>query len=356
MKIGIIPGGTLPFSKKLIFSHYAMANIAYLLTEELVKRGHKVVVFATSDSRTSAEIAPGWEFSSSHLKKCKNEKQRKEILKRYYQNITSLSSQFDILHIHEFIGSLRFLKALKCPLIVTLHAPRLLERDKKLIKDKFMVAISKNQKRMNSHIAKFEGVVYNGIPVKFYKFNKKPKDYLFFIGRISSEKGVWEAIKVAKGVKRKLLIAGHLPAKEDLSKKEKKYIHKVLKEIKKNKNIRYLGLVTGRRKINYFKNAFCVLMPSKYEEPFGLVAIEAMACGTPVIAFNRGALPEIIKNGQVGFIVKNAKEMAEAVEKIRNIAREKCREWVEKNFTVKKMAEGYEKIYKEVLKKWKRKI
>lgn len=351
MKIGIIPGATFPFSDKLIFSPYAMMNIAYLLTEELVRRGHEVVVFATVDSKTSAKIAPGWEFPSSYFKKCKNGKQRQKNLEKYYQNIISLSSQFDILQLHEFIGSVRALKALKCPLIITLHAPRLLKRDKKLIKDKFIVAISKNQKRLNSHIAKFQGVVYNGIPVELYKFNKKPKDYLFFIGRISSEKGVWEAIKVAKIVKKKLLIAGPLPVKKNLSKKEKKYLQKVLKEIKKSKNIKYLGVITGKKKLNYLKNTYCLLFPTRYEEPFGLVMTESMACGTPVIAFNRGAAPEIIKDGQTGFIVKNVIEMAEAVKKISQISRKKCRQWVEKNFTVKKMVDGYEKIYKKVIGK-----
>ena len=119
----------------------------------------------------------------------------------------------------------------------------------------------------------------------------------------------------------------------------------------KNKNIKFLGKISFKKKIEYLKNASALLFPIKWEEPFGLVPIEAMACGTPVIAFNRGSVPEIIKDGKTGFIVKNIWEMVRAIEKIPQISRKECRKWVEKKFTVQKMAEGYEKIYRSIIKK-----
>lgn len=346
LRIAQIPGDQIPFSPKLLGSSYSITAISYLLTEELVKRGHKVTAFVPSDSKTSAKIAPNWIPSTdSRFKKYKfGSEERYNLFKEYCQNIKKLADEFDIIHIHDlFLGAFRFLNDLKTPIIGTFHNPKFYKKDKKFSKIMF-VGISKKQIKNNPGF-NFVGMVHNGIPIEKYLFNEKPKDYLFWIGRISPEKGALEAIKVAKRTNKKLIMAGSIPPHH------KSYIKKVLSEVKKNKkNISFLGLVNFKKKINFLKNALVLLSPIKWEEPFGLVMVEAMACGTPVVAFKRGSAPEIIKNGKTGFLVKNVIEMAKAIEKIPMISRKECREYAEKNFTVQKMAEGYEKIYRKIIK------
>lgn len=347
MRIAQVPGDQIPFSPKLIQSPYSITTISYLLSEELVKRGHKVTVFVPSDSKTSAKIAPGWISSTDNrFKKYKfGSKERYNIFVNYCRNVLSQAENFDIIHVHDlFLGTFRFLKDIKTPVLGTFHNPRFYKKDKKFSNVMF-AGISQRQIDNNPGF-NFIGKVYNGIPYQIYPFNKKPKNYLFFMGRISPEKGVLEAIKVAKKTKRRLFIAGPIPPHH------KSYVKKVLEEIKKNKNIKYLGLIRGfKKKVEYLKNALSLLAPIKWEEPFGLVMVEAMACGTPVIAFNRGAVPEVVENGKTGFIVDNVWQMAKIIEDIPKISREECRKWVEKNFTVKKMTDGYEEIYKKIISK-----
>jgi len=354
MKIAIVTGGVIPFSPKLIDSPHSIVLMAYLLTEKLVRRGHEVTAFVPSDSKTSAKIAPGWFPSTSpHFKYRLETLQRKKLFKKYCKNIISQSSNFDIIHIHDiYLDGYKILKKLPIPVIGTFHTVKLNRLNKKLI-DKTLVAISKQQVKNNPKI-NFLGMAYNGIAVDLHPFNPQPKDYLLWMGRITPQKGTLEALEVASLTGKKLVMIGTIPSLPPLY---KKYVKKVIREIKENKNVKFLGFAKNfKEKTNYLKNASCLLMPINWEEPFGLVMVEAMACGTPTIAFNRGAVPEIVKDGKTGFIVENVYQMAKAVEKISLISRKKCREWVEKNFTAEKMAMGYEKIYKKILKEWKRKI
>jgi len=351
MKIAQVPGDQIPFSSKLMTSPYSISMISYLLTEELVKKGHEVIAFVPSDSKTSAKIAPGWIPSTDpRFKKYKfGSKERYELFKKYCQNVISQSDDFDIIHVHDlFLGTLKFLKHIKTPVIATFHNPRFYKKDKKFSNAMF-VGISQKQIDNNPGF-NFIGKVYNGILVEKFPFNEKPKNYLFWMGRISPEKGALEAIKAAERAKKKLILAG------PLTPHHKSYQKKVLSEAKKSKYAEYIGKINDfKKKIDLLKNAFCFLVPLKWEEPFGLTIVEAMACGTPVIAFKRGSVPELIRDGETGFLVENVWQMAKIIEKIPNISRRECRRWVEKNFTVEKMALGYEKIYKKVIKEWERK-
>jgi glycosyltransferase involved in cell wall biosynthesis len=351
MKIAQVPGDQIPFSPKLVNSPYSISMVSYLLSEELVKRGHEVTVFVPSDSKTSAKIASGWIPSTdSRLKKYKfGSKERYELFKQYCQNIISQSANFDIIHVHDlFLGSLRLLKEVKTPVVSTFHNPHFYKKDKKL-SDSIFIGISEKQIKNNPGF-NFIGKVYNGILVEKFIFNNYPKNYLFWMGRISPEKGALEAIKVANRIKKKLILAGPLTPYHESYKK------KFLKELKESKYVEYIGLVKDfNKKINLYKNALCFLCPLRWEEPFGLTMVEAMACGTPVIAFNKGSAPELVRDGKTGFIVENVWQMAKAVERIHLISRKECRNWVEENFTSEKMAEGYEKIYEKVLREWKRK-
>lgn len=353
MKIAQVPGDQIPFSPQLTSSTFSVTMIAYLLTEELVKRGHEVTAFVPSDSKTSAEIAPDMIPSTDpRFEKYKfGGEGRYQLFKEYCQKVIYQSDQFDIIHGHDiFLNLFKLLKDVKTPVIGTFHNPHFYKKDKKYYSNVMFVGISQSQINNNPGF-NFIGKVHNGICIEKFSFNNKPRDYLFWLGRISPEKGALEAIKVANRAKRKLIMAG------PLSPFHKIYVKKFLKESSISKYVKYIGKIDSfQEKINYYKNARAFLMPLKWEEPFGLTMIEAMACGTPVIAFKRGSAPEVVKDKKTGFVVETIPQMGKAIEKICLIQREKCREWVERNFSAKRMAIEYEKIYRKVIRKWKRKI
>lgn len=372
MKIAQIPGDKIPFSPQLPFTPFSIPTVSYLVTEELVKRGHDVTVFAPNDSKTSAKVAKGWISSTdpvfskyrslaskkpSKIQKWKQLK-RVELFNKYCENIVKQANQFDIIHNHCH-GFLPFIKQIKTPVITTLHHPLFGKREKKYLfpgkeKDYFpkvmFVGISQLQINNNPDL-NFIGKVYHGIEIDKFPFNGTPKNYLFYLSRIHPFKGTLEAIKAAKLSNEKLILSGVYSLKKDYYIKD--YIKKVLQEAK-DKNIEMKKRLDYQQKIYYYSNAKAFLFPIKWEEPFGLVMVEAMACGTPVIAFNKGSVPEIVKDGETGFVVNNLEEMIEAIKKIGSIDRKKCRQWVEKNFTVEKMAEGYEKIYKKIIRQYKK--
>ena len=349
MKIAQVPGDEIPFSPQLPFSPYSVVTISYFLAEQLTKKGHEVTAFVPSDSKTSARVPQNLLPSTDPRFKKYTFKKRYGLFKQYCREIISRSNEFDIIHVHDiYLGTFKLLKSVKTPVIGTFHNPHFYKKDKKHFSKTRFVAISQSQIDNNPGY-NFIGMVHNGILVKNFLFNNKPKDYLFWIGRISPEKGPLEAIKIANRTKRKLIMAGPIPPFH------KKYVKRFLSEVKKSRYVKYIGAISSfKKKINYFKNAYALIFPIKWEEPFGLVMVEAMACGTPVLAFNRGSIPEIIKEGKTGFIVENIYQMAKAIEKIPEISRKECRKWVEKKFTVQKMAEGYEKIYRSILKNEKR--
>jgi glycosyltransferase involved in cell wall biosynthesis len=264
-----------------------------------------------------------------------------ELLKR--------EKKFDIIHNHSgwlLFPFVRYFK--KAKLITTLHG-RLNTKQSQLILNHFKklnyISISYSQRRYLPSL-NYVANVYNGIEVNNFEFDAKPKDYLIFLGRISPEKGVEKAIKIAKLAKKKLKIAAKIdPVDQEYWKK------KIKPKIDK-KQIIYIGEVGHRRKVQLLKNALALINPISWPEPFGLVMIEAMACGTPVIAPQRASVPEIVVNKKTGFIV-NPKNLiissVRAIKKIDQIDRSQCRKHVEKNFTVEKMVNGYEKAYQKIL-------
>lgn len=356
MKIAQVVGPKIPFSKNLPHTPFSIPAMAYLITEELVKRGHKVTVFAPSDSKTSAQIAPNT-LSSKYLKKHRlmratraNSYRYKKIAHNHFLNVIKLSKKFDIIHNHE-LGFLYFTPKSKAPVVTTLHYHIPDVKPKELLdtRKNYFIAISKKQ-TVNFPFLKFAGVIHHGIEVKNFRFNNKPQNYLAWLGRITPIKGAKEAILAALKSGQTIKLAGNIEKNE----RETKYTKEVLNLIKKHKNVTYIGKVGYRRKIAFLKNAKAILMPVKWEEPFGLVAIEALACGTPVIAFDRGALPEIIKNKKTGFIVKTIPGMVKAIEKIDQISRFDCRQDAENYFNVQRMVDDHEELYKKMIKKFKK--
>ena len=324
-------------------------RIISYLTEELVKRGHDVTLFASGDSKTKAKlisvypkslIEAGYDWQDPFW--------NLENLSKAFK----MADKFDIIHCHLDIWALPFQGLTKVPVLHTLHnqlykASITREGEKKLTrleiferheKETLAVFISKSEK-LNSVVKFSHGwVVYNGIDVSQFRFNPKPKDHFIWIARIDPFKGIENAIKAAKISGSKLLLAGRLDPyrREYFETKIKPHL---------SKKIRYLGELPQQKLSNFYGQAKACLYPIEWEEPFGLIMVESMACGAPVIVFDRGSAKEVVKDGKTGFVVKNIDEMVKAMKKIDKIPRENCRKRVERLFTFQRMVSDYEKIY-----------
>ncbi|MFD0694246.1 glycosyltransferase family 4 protein [Paenibacillus sp. GCM10027628] len=290
----------------------------YYLTEELLRRGHEVILFAKKGSKTRAKI---FEYPSD------NEKEQLDFI------IRNLPKDVDIIHDHNGIV------AAANPPIPTIRNSHW----KKIPKGQIPVYVSETILRT---VGKEKGFyVHNGININDYKFSDKKDDYLLFIGRMSQDKGVHLAIEVAKKTGRKLILAG-----PQRSKKEVRYFNTVIKP-KLSDRIVYIGSVGGEEKQNLLSKAYCILFPSIWNEPFGLVQIEALACGTPVLTFKHGAAPEVLK-GFPGLLCNDVGEMIEKVKSGESFpSPTACRKYVSKHFTDKTMTDNFLKLYKTILNK-----
>ena len=261
----------------------------------------------------------------------------------------ALQGKYDLIHVHPVDRALPFGFAFqKIPIVYTLHDPIYPWRSEifKMFqsKNQYYISLSNAQRKPASGL-NWAGTVYNGIDLKLFPFSKKTKDYYLFLGRLLPTKGVKEAIIAVKKTREKLIIAG-APNKG-------KYWEKEIKP-HLGKDIKYVGNIPYEKTYKYYGQAKVTLCPIQWEEPFGLTFIESMACGTPVIAFNRGSAKEVIKNKKTGFVVKNIDEMVKFMKKIDQISRSDCRKHVEQNFTIKKMVEGYEKVFYKILSQGKK--
>jgi len=343
--------------------------IAHYLTEGLVKKGHEVFLFGSSDSETKAKLISGglpslsknknWSKIYKKLEEKNDIKWKGSLVLNYelilLKKLYKLNEKenFDIIQLHNNrLRSLFFASFTKTPVFYTLHDRLSHPYDTNLtglicskIKEKNIrfISISDSQRKPNPNL-NYASTVYNGIDINKFSFNEKKGDYLVAAGRILPWKGFNIAIKVAQETGEKLKIAGTIPPDH-----KETYWDKEIKPHLSEK-ITYEGVLNQNQMVKLYKNAKAFLMPIDWEEPFGLVMTESMACGTPVIAFNRGSVPELIKDGETGFIVKDTKEMIEAVKKIDQIDRKACRKRVEENFTIKRMVDSYEKTYQKILK------
>ncbi|MBL7150214.1 MAG: glycosyltransferase family 4 protein [Candidatus Pacebacteria bacterium] len=322
--------------------------MVYYLTENLVKKGYRVLLFAPSDTRTSAELVS---ISSKPVIKYKvlpkYERARKlrielSILANILGEILKRKDEIGVIFNHTVSGGMfaHLEKMLNIPTFHILHLP--LFEELAIVFKKYnarLIPISGNQKKAFP-VLNYQATIYNGINLKKIPFSKKPGGYLIWSAKIMAYKNPLDAIKAAKSAREKIILIGRI--------NDQKYFETKIKPLL-NKNIIYLGEVSFSKAIKLYRNAKSLLFPIKWEEPFGLVMIEAMACGTPVIAYPNGAVPEVIKDKKTGFIVKNVKEMAEAIKNIDKINRKKCRERVEKYFSVEKMVDNYQKLIKKFI-------
>ncbi len=315
------------------------------LCDELVRRGHEVTLFATGDSKTRAKLIPIWPKALWRA----NLKTPHAVFSLLYEKLISVQGQFDIIHDHCEFYTAPFTKFLKKPVVTTLHHP-LTEETITLYK-KFpnvnFAAISKNQRKLGPGI-NIVKTIYHGLPIEKYELNLKPKNYLLWLSKIMPQKGTAEAIEIAKLSGENLIISGNIPPEY------RDYFDFRIKPLIDGKKIQFAGASNFEKKIELLKNAKAFIFPVKRPEPFGLVVIEAMACGTPVIAFKDGSMPELIEDGKTGFVVKNIEETCQSLKKLAKISRKYCRDYVEKNFNLRRMVNRYEKLYKKILKNAKK--
>ncbi|MBL8158046.1 glycosyltransferase family 4 protein [bacterium] len=317
-------------------------RMVHALTEELVKRGHEVTLFASGDSLTSAKL-------ESVYPRGIREAKMKDIYGLNPWTLLNLGlayelqDEFDIIHDHLAPVSLPIANLATTPVVMTMHGAFNAETKKlfQTLHGPHIVTISEAQMYSLPSL-NHAGTVYNGLPMDDYPFGEEMGEYLLYVGRISQEKGVHFAIEVAQQLDLPLIIAAKVDPQDQLYFKE--YIEPRLSD-----RIQWIGEVNEEERNKLMMNARCFLHPVTWREPFGLTLIEAMATGCPVVAFDKGSIPEIIDTGVTGFVVQDLDTMIEAVENIGNIDRAVCRERALTNFSATKMADGYEAVYMKVL-------
>lgn len=318
--------------------------VVSLLTEELVRRGHDVTLFASGDSITSATL------ESVHPRALRLDSTVKEYgiyemlqLSKLYEK----AGEFDIIHSHVGCAALSYSRLVKTPTVHTLHGIFTPDNEKMFsyARTQPYVSISNSQRedRLNLNCV---ATVYNGIDPATYEFHAQPDDpaYLAFLGRISPEKGAHLAIEIAKKSGWHLKMAG----KVDVVDRE--YYEQEIKPHVDGKQIEYLGEANHAQKSVLMGGAVATLFPITWREPFGLVMIESMVTGTPVIAMKLGSTPEVIIHEKTGFLCESVAECIAAIEPTRELDRSACRQHAVERFSVKTMVDGYEAVYRQILK------
>ena len=318
--------------------HYGpWESVASHLTEGLVARGHDVTLFATADSQTSGRlhaVCPrGYEEDRSLIPKVW------ECL--HISELFEHADAYDIIHNHFDFLPLTYTGLTTTPVVTTIHgfsSPGILPVYKKYNGKAFYVSISDADRSPDLDYIK---TIHHGIDIEQFDFQPAPDDYLLFFGRIHQDKGTREALNIARACSKKLILAGII--------QDQAYYDQYVAPYIDDDKVVYIGSVGPAERNRLLGNACALLHPIQFDEPFGLSVIESMACGTPVIAFNRGSMPELIENGKSGFLVDNVEEAIETVARIEEIDRAYCRRRVTRYFTIDRMIDAYVNAYETIL-------
>lgn len=335
MKIALIS----PIAWRTPPTHYGpWENIASLLCEGLIARGIDVTLFATGDSITKGKLVAvcprGYEEDKNVEPKVWECLHICEVFER--------ANEFDLIHNNFDFLPLTYSCLVDTPVLTTIHgfsSPAILPVYEKYNNKNYYVSISNSDR---SEKLNYIATVYHGINLNEFSFKEEMGDYLVFFGRMHPDKGAKEAIEIAKGFGKKLIMAGIV--------QDEKYFKQEV-EPHFGEDVVYVGSVGPEKRNELLGGAYALLHPIFFHEPFGLSVVEAMACGTPVVAFNKGSMPELIDSGKNGFIVENVKEAIEALGKISKIDRQCCRDTVEKRFSVERMVDDYIKVYEQIINK-----
>lgn len=383
-KLTVLHVATLSLPIRSNLGYGPIETIIHNIDQGLHSLGHKSIVACSGDSKVAGEHYRTVDQSSGSY--CSDDTpERRRNMNIHLSRVSARvkMGDIDIIHTHE-AQAVEFIydvaAAMRVPIVTTLHVPlqkSFLEKahqrccsplSSPLV---YCVPISEYQKKQYYGLVNTGNVVYHGIDVKKYPAKEKPgkESYLFTIGRVTRDKGQDTAIEVAKKTGSKLIIAGCVQNKVadrkfftdlnnfiDLSVEigkypvDNNYYDRVIKPLLDcDKQIIYIGEIGSEHKKQWFQHARATLFPIKWGEPFGLVMIESMACGTPVIAFNRGAVPEIMMDGKTGFVVDTVPEMIEAVNRIDSIDPRNCRQHVQNNFSITRMADRYSALYHQTI-------
>jgi len=333
MKIAMLA----PISWRTPPRHYGPWEwVVSMLTEGLVSRGVDVTLYATADSVTGARlraVAPKpWSEEPEMDPKVW------ECL--HISTVFEEADQYDLIHNNFDFLPLSYSDLVKTPVLTTIHgfsSPRILPVYRKYNGRAYYVAISEADK---SSELKYASTIHHGIPVENYPYRETPEEYLLFFGRIHHDKGAYEAIRLAKQVDMPLVIAGII--------QDQAYFDRYVAPYVDDEQVCYIGPVGPEEKGEVLGKAKGLLHLINFDEPFGLSVVEAMACGTPVIAFNRGSMPELIEDKITGFLVDDLDRAVEVANRLEGLQRKDCRRLVEENFTVDLMVERYLEVYRKI--------
>jgi glycosyltransferase involved in cell wall biosynthesis len=318
-------------------------RVVHYITEKLVDMGHDVTLFASGDSETSAQLVPGVKEALRLNPTCIDPFPHHVV---QLEDVITRQSDFDVIHFHTDYFHFPLSSRMSVPCVTTLHG-RLDIPDLQPIFNRFpnqpVISIS-NSQRIPLPQANWLDTVYHGLPADLHSPGNGQGNYLAFMGRISPEKGVDKAIEIAISSGNRLQIA----AKVD--KVDEEYYNTNIKHLLDHPLIEYIGEINEDQKTSFLGNASALLFPINWCEPFGLVLIEAMSCGTPVIAFDCGSVSEVIENGKSGFIVNSVEEGVTAINRLSEIPRTIVRKTFDERFTSERMVKDYLRLYESVIR------
>jgi glycosyltransferase involved in cell wall biosynthesis len=320
--------------------------IVSLLTDELVRRGHEVTLFASGDSQTLARLESCCPKALRALGMSLEEIIVEQTLQ--LERVFTKASEFDLIHSHLDQIIFPYVDLVKTPTLHTIHNS-ILPHTEPLWRDarhQNFISISNSQRRKDLQL-NYVATVYNGINPSIYPFQPQPDDppYLAFLGRMSPEKGPHLAIEIAKRTGYNLKMAGKIDPVD------REFFEEQIKPLIDGQQIQFLGEANHQQKCPLLGGAVATLFPITWQEPFGLVMIESMAVGTPVIAIALGSTPEVIEDGQTGFLCHTVEECIAALNRLGEIDRHSCRDRVVTKFSVKRMVDDYEAVYQKLLAK-----
>jgi glycosyltransferase involved in cell wall biosynthesis len=332
-------------------------RVVSTLTEELVRRGHEVTLFASGDSQTTARLVPTVDQALWHC-----DPAYQDLAPFWAVTLGALWNQidqFDVIHSHLDHFGFPIARACRPIAVTTLHGPLNLPELGPLYRafpDVPLVSISQAQRRPAPH-ANWVGNVYHGVDLDEFTCRSQPGSYLAFLGRISPEKGLDVAIRVARRAGFPLKIAAREPLRlqdDPNARRDAAYYQNVIQPLLREPGVEMIGEVGGKDKDTLLREAAALLFPIQWPEPFGLVMIEALACGTPVLALRNGSVPELIDHGLTGWIVDTEDEMVTALDRLGELDRLRCRSEAEKRFSPQGMAVAYEAVYLRLIRQQQR--